>query len=402
MSGYIVVLAGNTMAMPGVKRIKENGYKVIVVDKTPCKESYDVADIVVAADLMKPIEVYNAIKHYEISAVMPLNDFCIHATAYINEKLNLLGHSNLTAQNVTSKAEMKKVWTRAGLKTPKYISYKLDDVFSKDFNPELDYPFIIKPSWAGGASRGVFLVTDYKDLLEKVSESKHFYIDNDIVLEEFITGSEHTVEVIVFNGKTSVISISDKKNYEGSNTVVQTLYFPGPKGTKYKSQIENLMQEAAIALQIENGCMHIEIMITNKEEIFLLEVGGRPGGGLNFFPIGYLSTGYDYPLEYTRVLSGDEPLFKKNENTFQLGWYFWEGCDGIFEKTQGEENIINHPNTVRYELLWKPEQVVHSKFKNDMERPGYMLIKGKDINEVKEVIDNLKTKIRFKLKDNVA
>jgi hypothetical protein len=133
--------------------------------------------------------------------------------------------------------------------------------------------------------------------------------------------------------------------------------------------------------------------LINDTGIILLEVGGRPGGGLNFFPIGYLSTGYDYPLEYARVLTGDAPLLKKEKETFQLSWFFWESPNGILKEVKGMDEIAKHPSVVASEVLLKPGTQLRSDFKNDMERPAYFMVKGKSVEEVDKLVKELKDKV---------
>ena len=109
-------------------------------------------------------------------------------------------------------------------------------------------------------------------------------------MEEYILGSEHTVGILVRNSKAKVISISDKVNYQDSISVVQDLFFQAYRLVNF-DKINELVDKAISALSFENGCAHLEILISDGK-VFLLEIGARPGGGINFFPISYLSTGY--------------------------------------------------------------------------------------------------------------
>jgi biotin carboxylase len=395
VNGYLVILGGNTMTIPAIEQLEKSGFKTLVVDKKPCNDSYKIASKVIEADIYSSEETEAAITNFDISGIIPLNDFAVKTASILSEKRNLPCVNSNSVENVISKASMKKKWKEAGLLTADYKKFILDDLLvKKDLDWNI-FPAVVKPGFAGGASRGVFKVENKNEVILKINESRKFYLNDEVVIEEFIEGTEHTVEVLIYNYNTKILSISDKENYSFSATVVQKLYFPGPKGNLFRTEIEALVDKACKALDLKFGCAHFEIMITEDEKIYLLEVGGRPGGGLNFFPIGYLSTGYHYPLELARIMTGREPLLNKNDETFQLGWYFWEVPDGVLRKVVGFEEVAGHPNVVASEMLKKSGDLLNSNFKNDMERPGYFLVKGKTKQEVDEIIKSLQDKVKF-------
>lgn len=383
------------MVMPAVKQLINAGYNVLVIDKKPCDDAYKIATKVIEADIFKYEEVEKALVPYQINGIIPVNDFAVRTAAIVSDKRKICGINIQAVENVLSKGLMKQKWEDAGLPTAKFKKYKVADVINAigfDWN---NYPAIVKPSFAGGASRGVFKVGNYEDIKLKVEESLKYYLSDEVLIEEYIEGTEHTVEVLIHDYNTNVISISDKVNYRFSYTVVQKLYFPGSKGNKYRKEIEQLVNRACKSLDLKYGCAHFEIMITNNDRIYLLEVGGRPGGGLNFFPIGYLSTGYNYPVELGRIMTGHKPLLDRHKNTYQLGWYFWEAPDGILKEVRGFENVTKHTSVVIAEMLKKPGDILNSNFRNDMERPGYFLVKGRTKEEVDNLIDNLKGLVTF-------
>lgn len=394
MSSFIAVLGGNTMAMPAVKHLRESGYKVIVLDKKPCADSYAIASETIVADLYNPSEVINSLKKYKLDAVMALNDFAVRSASAASKEFKLPGFSAEAAENVLQKSRMKKLWIDAGLKTAYSKSFNAKNVMSgKKIDWEF-FPCILKPSFAGGASRGVYFIRSLEELRNKLKESLKFYLADEFLLEEYIEGTEHTVEVLIHDGNTTIISISDKKNYENSYTIVQKLYFPGETGHRHKEEITRIVDKACKVLGLNFGSAHFEIIISDNN-VYLLEVGGRPGGGLNFFPIGYISTGYDYPLELARILSGKPPLLERHTQTYQLGWYFWSSPLGILKEVKGIEDVKKNPSVIACELLVREGQMLTPDFKNDMERPGYILVKGKDKKEVDDLINYMAPKVEF-------
>lgn len=390
---FIVFLAGNTMAIPAIEQLTNNGYKVCVVDKKPCEDCYKVAEKVISADINNYEEVSSALSGINIEAVLPINDFGILTSAMLSKERGLRGWTLENAHLLTSKHLMKKCWVEHKLKTPSYNSFSLEDIESNSFTWDI-FPAIVKPSFAGGASRGVFKVNTHDEIISFVQQSKQFYLNDQVVIEEFITGTEHTVEVLINDGACKIISISDKENYHFSPTVVQKLYFPGPIGHSKQKEIIYIVTRACEALGLHFGCAHFEVM-SNETGIYLLEVGGRPGGGLNFFPISELSNGHNYPLELAHILSSKGFLLKPKANTTQLGWFFWEGEEGEFVEAEGFDNLRNLPNIIAAEILWKKNSQVLKYFENDMQRPGYFLVSGNSKVEVDNLIESYKTRVRL-------
>jgi biotin carboxylase len=229
-------------------------------------------------------------------------------------------------------------------------------------------------------------------LVNNVQEAKReiesytlrFKQNTHFVIEEFITGTEHTVEVLIWEGNTHVMSISDKINYPGHPTVVQDLLFPGPKGNKYRNKLETLLHKACHALELKYGCAHFEVMIDKEDKIWLIEVGGRPGGGLNFHPISLLTTGYDYPMEYAEILCTGKPKLYKKTETIKLYWHFFNGFEGKLKEVKGWDSLVNNKDVIEAGLMVKPGDVRSRNFENDLARPGHVLFRYTDDSDLKK------------------
>lgn len=391
---FLVILGGNKLACPAIEHLTKNGYNTLVVDRNPHQDAYDSALKVEICDFFDINELRKTLSNYEISGIMPINDFGVENAAIISEERKLFGNSVHSALNVKEKHLMKTCWKKSQLPTPEYTSYELDniDLHKIDWNK---FPCIVKPSFVGGGSRGVHLI-GCKNELNKIIESyKAFSSNHHLILEEFIEGTEHTIEVLIWDGKTHLMSVSDKKNYPGSATIVQDLMFPGPKGNKYRKRLEILLDKACKALGLEFGCAHFEVIIDDHDEIWLIEVGGRPGGGLNFHPISILSTGYDYPLEYTSILTTGKPHLKKKESTYNLYWHFFCGFDGILDRVDGWDFVCRHKDTIASGLFVKKGEFRSKIYSNDLERPGYVLFKYESEKDLLDKLNYFDSIVKF-------
>jgi biotin carboxylase len=395
MVNYLLVLGGNAFACPAIEHLNRVGFKTLVLDANPSSPARECATRFVRADFSKFNETKNAVSTFNLAGIMPLNDFGVRTASKLSLSRGLPGYTELAARNVTNKLYMKQSWIKAGLPTPRFTWANRYDIRNECNIEWTDFPCIMKPAYAGGGSRGVYLVNNHEEIRQYLMESWSVYRDDEVIIEEYIDGSEHTIEVIVFKGQAYLLSISDKVNYPENVSVVQNLYFPGKIGHQNKEDINDLISSACHALGLSNGSAHFEILIRNKD-IYLLEVGGRPGGGLNFYPICILSSGYDYPLELARVLTGKSPYLENHKETVCLGWHFFTIEQGVLKEIAGFEKVKKHPKVIDAQLFIKIGQRWMG-LSDDLNRPGYLLVSGKDHEEVDNLLEELKNMIYFKV-----
>ena len=50
---------------------------------------------------------------------------------------------------------------------------------------------MIKPAFSGGGSRGVFVAQNWDEARVQLEKLRNKYLDSDVVIEEFIYGTEH-------------------------------------------------------------------------------------------------------------------------------------------------------------------------------------------------------------------
>ncbi|MBR0801185.1 ATP-grasp domain-containing protein [Bradyrhizobium jicamae] len=351
-----------------------------------------MADRFVHQNFSDVVATAAALARLEFDGIIPLNDFAIHSAARIARDRTLPGWNEFAERCFISKVAMKRCWIESGLPTPRCTFTTVAKLLAGEF-PDWDiWPAVIKPAFSGGGSRGVFIARDWDEAAAGLRQVERTYLDGEIVIEEFIKGSEHTLEVLVCRGNPTLLSISDKENYAGSDTVVQKLFFPGPVGHSYRKKLEPLVFAACRSMQLTDGTAHFEVLIRNGE-LFLLEVGGRPGGGLNLQPICEISTGYDYPALLATVLSGGSPDFER-KRAEHLAWHYFPRGDGILRAVEGFASIKDEPDVVDAELY---EEIGKPRFdlRNDLARPGYVLVRSSSIERARERAAKLVAGVRF-------
>ena len=210
MPKKLMILGASILQLPAIKKAKEMGLNVVVVDMNPnavgFKEDGIEKEVVSTLDIPKVIE---AAKKHKIDGIMTLaSDMPMRTVAAVAKEMSLVGIDEETAIRATNKYEMREALKKEGVPIP--VFYRLSDEsdiskISSFFNGK----FIVKPVDNSG-SRGIFLVDDISKAKDAFLFSKAHSRKGDVLFEEYMEGPEVSVETISLDGVCHVIQITDK------------------------------------------------------------------------------------------------------------------------------------------------------------------------------------------------
>jgi len=172
--------------------------------------------------------------------------------------------------------------------------------------------FIIKPI-KGAGSGGIFNLYYKNDKLIGLDKFMNEYKDNiflnltnKFIVEEFIGGTEHNLDIVMYKGKIYFWHISDD--------LIDMIYFQDigtrfPSKLNKKDSLEMYQQTINILdhLNIKNGVYHFEFKFYNNKA-YLIELNPRRPGG-NY--VDYIDKLYGSNLNYDEILIslGKEPFY---------------------------------------------------------------------------------------------
>ena len=389
---YLVILGGPGMTCPAVEHLESHGYNCLVLDRNPDAPAGRKASRFINVDFGQVDAARAALADIEVAGVIATNDFGVRTAASLVTDRKLPGYSPAMAHALTNKAVMNQVVSMANVPTAPFIVTRKSDVLEGHLPAWSEFPCVVKPAYSGGGSRGVGIARMPQDIIRIVERDAACYLDEEVVIERFLFGTEHTVEVLVVDGDPFVLSISDKQNYPGNATIVQNLYFPGPVGHRYRDGIVHIVQNLCRALRLSRGALHMEVIVQNGQPFFI-EIGGRPGGGLNWHPICRISTGYDYSRLLADCLTGRAPEFNRG-TTSHLAWHYFPKNEGIVRSVSGFEALSSETDVVAcefYEAVGKPAQ----DLRNDLARPGFVLVRGSTHEAARDRAQTLCRQVRI-------
>ena len=277
----LMILGASVLQLPAIKQAKEMGLDVIAVDMDPnaigFSESEVKKEVISTIDIP---EVVKAAKKHNVDGVITVaSDMPMRSVAAVAKELNLIGITAETAIKATNKFVMRQAFKEHNVACPEFYKVSTKTEFLAAMS-NFSKPFIVKPADNSG-SRGVFLVKDLNDTdkaLEAYEYSAKYSRNGDVMVEEYMVGPEVSVELFSINGVCTVLQVTDKLTTGAPHFVEIGHSQPSSLPADALQKIRNLAINASLAVGIQDGPAHAEIILT-EDGPKMVEIGARMGGG---------------------------------------------------------------------------------------------------------------------------
>lgn len=338
MCKRLMILGASILQLPAIEKAIEMGLEVIAVDMNPKAVGFGVQGV--KKEIISTIDeqaIVEAAKKHKIDGIMTLaTDMPMRSVAAVAKEMNLIGIDADTAFKATNKVEMRRALQSCGVPIPKFFKVTNEKEYIevvKQFN----VPFIVKPADSSG-SRGIFEVIDITDqqlIKEAYYYCKPFSRVGDVIVEEYMSGPEVSVETLSIDGVCHVIQITDKITTGAPHYVEMGHSQPSRHSKEISEKITEVAKAANKALGITNGPSHTEIIVTS-EGPKIVEVGARLGGDNITTHLVPLSTGVNMVECCIKIALGEKPDIKPKWNKGAAIRYF-DQHKGIVKGIEGIE-----------------------------------------------------------------
>lgn len=330
-------------------------------DLAVCK---NVAHFFYPISVLEKEQILTKCQEISINGITTIaTDLCVPTISYVAEKMNLISNSTISAEISTNKSKMRMAFEQGKVRSPKLIcTNNINSI--NDLN--ISFPLIIKPTDRSG-SRGVSKVYNIKALKDAVEIAKVISFEKKAVIEEFIEGVEVSVETISWEGKHYILAITDKITTGEPHFVELEHHQPSLLSKSIQDKIKTETIKALDSLKINYGASHSEFKITNKGEVFVIEVGARMGGDFIGSDLVFLSTGYDFVKGTIEAALGTFNVPVINKNKFS-GVFF------LSKETEKYLKFFQRQNEFDYKKAYNNSKLKNIKESND--RSGYLIYKS--------------------------
>jgi len=345
-----LVIAGGVPQVELIRQLTNRGIETVLVDgsATPIARPY--------ADKFYQVNIFD-VEALKAIAVQEQVDFLITvcadqvllAVAQISEMLGLPCYIDYeTAWNVSDKIRMKRIFKANGIPTTDYVE---TDYLDMDAISGLNYPLVVKPVDAY-SSRGVRKVCIPDELQKFYAEAAEISRSGGVIVEEFFSGEEISVDAFIVNGKAKILCVSNSEKVKDNDRfVIFRGRYPAEVTLGVMKQIEDIAQKITDAFGLVNAPLLIQLL-HNGEQVSVLEFCARTGGNMKYLLIRN-ACGVDVIKATIDITLGMEPdlTIRDTGNAVVVNDFIY--CKpGVFDHLEGfdemmEAGLINEYHTVR-------------------------------------------------------
>lgn len=396
-SKKIMILGASILQLPAIQQAKEMGLHVIAVDMNPdaigFKESGIQCEVISTIDIPA---VLKCAKENAIDGIMTLaSDMPMQTVALVAEELGLVGISKETALKATNKAFMRDALQDFNVPIPLYHRVNDYQGFLEAVNDIVGrgYKCIVKPADNSG-SRGVDLLKSQtpENLQKTYDYSKTFSRTGELVVEEYMEGSEVSVETLSINGICHVIQITDKITTGVPYFVEMGHSQPSMLSEKIKEEIAEVAKAANKALGIMDGPSHTEIKVT-KDGPKIVELGARLGGDNITTHLVPLSTGVNMVECCIKIALGEAPDLTVKCNKAAAIRYFKTSC-GIVKNIIGIHDAELVPGVKQVSIVHGVGEEL-KEIKSSTDRAGFVICQADSVVEAVNECEVAIGKVQF-------
>jgi biotin carboxylase len=231
------------------------------------------------------------------------------------------------------------------------------------------------------------MINDPDRLKDAVDRAMQESFSKSVIVEEFIHGSEYSVEMISWKGEHHFLAITEKVTTGQPYFVEIEQHEPAPVSPEPADKIISLVLNALSALGVQNGASHSEVMVDDSGLPHIIEIGARMGGDNIGAYLVELSTGYDFVKGVIEVALGTEPKILKKE-TRHAGIYYLTPAEGTVHDI--ELHTSEYIELKHYEVFVKPGDRVEYPVKDSAQRSGYFIYQSEQpyrLNSPDEIIN---------------
>ena len=311
----------------------------------------------------------------------------------LRDRLGIPGIGAETARNFRDKARMKSILARHGLPCARHVlAGGVDEAVA--FGRSVGYPVVVKPP-AGSGARSTFRVEAEGQLLEALRLAPPT-ADGPALIEEFITGEEHSFDSVCVDGRMIWYSVSD--------------YSPGPlevlrepwiqwtvllrrdvSDSRYDA-IRGVAKDTLRVLGLGTGLSHMEWFRRPDGSVAISEVGVRPPGA-QFTSLISWAEDFDLYAEWARLMVHDE--FRAGSRPYAAGAAYLRGQGrGRVKAVRGLEEVQGELGPLVVEArLPRAGQPASGTYEGE----GYIILRHPETSAVEEGLRRILNHVRVEL-----
>lgn len=385
----LLMLGGGFLQTFVIRKAKELGYYVHVLDANPNAEGFKYADKFAVINIVDENACLKYAQDNNINGVLTAaTDYSVLTMSRIATELNLPGINYESAKLIKNKAAVRKCLYDAKADDTGY-SYEINSIEEANLlRYQIKYPVMVKPC-DGSGSRGTSRVDKSEDLVNACKFAMEGSITHRAVAEPFVIGKEYGVESFVNNGKIYILAVMQKEMTAPPYYAELGHAIPSELNFEIENKVRNCVSKALIALKVNHGSVNMDLLINDKGDIHIIDVGARMGGNLIGSHIVPLGTGIDYMTNMIKAALGDSVDFNPKSNPQAVASKILALSPGIIKELPNFEKISMDNNVIIEHHLNVGDRI--NEYHTNLDGCGYVIATNDNIvNAIKKAKDTKK------------
>lgn len=341
-----LVLAGGLAQIELLRQLKSRNIVTVLADGNANALAKPHADIFYQIPIFDIDAVCDVARKEKVDFLITCcADQVLLVVAQVSEMLGMPCYIDYrTAQNVSDKKYMKRIFRENNIPTSRYVEMTELDLSRIE---ELRYPLVVKPVDAY-SSRGVRKALNREELETYFAEAAQISRTGGVIVEEFVSGEEISVDVYVENGKAKILCVSNsEKIRDADRFIIFRGRYPVNASAQALRRIEQVAQDIADAFGLIDSPMLIQ-MIRSGDEVSVLEFCARTGGNMKYMLI-KRACGFDVIKAVIDLALGEKPHVELSapEAKYIVNDFIY--CQpGEFDRLEGFDRMRNEGLLAEY------------------------------------------------------
>lgn len=383
-----MIIAGGEWQVPIIKKAKQQNLFVVNTNLYPDSPAFSFADIGLVADVLDKEKNLALARQYKVDAIITdQSDIAVPSVAFVAENMNLQGIGSKIAELFTNKHLMRKFCVTHGIPTPQFkLCHDVND--AKAFLDDCNLPVVIKPP-ANQSSRGVIKISSKSELAAAYTLALQYSNDGTVLIEEFIGGTELTVDGIKLNaGDHYSLATSTKTHYAHNEMVANQLWFSQQHPDIDFDALHDQHNQMVKLMGLPFGLTHAEYKY-HAGKFYLVEIAARGGGTKISSDIVPLMSGIDSNELLIRMALGERineihPEARKITSVLD----FFEFSPGKVKTVHGIEEATALSGVISIGLNIVEGDIIE-EVSDDRSRHGYIIAYAENTKSLKSLLQTI-------------
>lgn len=300
-----LVLIGTKYGRDLVRRLREAGHYVVILDRQPQALNWRLANeaqFLDTFDLANTARIVELARRLGVKAVLAQSDDrLIPQVAAVNNALGTVNYSGSAVRCSLSKAEMHAALERAGVPTvPNAVVTDERDLQRHG----VPYPVIAKADVGQGA-HGYRICGDLEELRLGFNAVRKAFPDTAVLIEHYLTGRQFDIEGIVHRGEVRPYIVTEEDFFRHAPDLMRCWYLFNPNpGPETAAELDRIVRDALAACDFRCGAFHVEVRLDAEGRAYAIDLSNRMGA--DFPPSVRTTTGRDMIHDYCLSMTGND------------------------------------------------------------------------------------------------